>query len=103
MSPLDVLAMATVEGASLLGRDDIGRLAPGCRSDMVLIDTDSLVPVVEEADLLTHLVYSGSPSLVRDVWVEGSRVVADGEPLNVDMVDARRDVTARAQRLAQPE
>jgi 5-methylthioadenosine/S-adenosylhomocysteine deaminase len=103
MGPLDVLQMATFEGASLLGRDDIGRLAPGCRADMVLMDSDSLVPVVEEADLLTHLVYSGSPSLVRDVWVEGRRVVADGQPLTVDLVDARRDVTARAQRLAKPQ
>jgi len=101
MGPLDVLAMATVEGASLLGRDDIGRLAPGCRADMVLIDTDALVPVVEEADLLTHLVYSGSPALVREVWVEGKSVVSDGRPLNVDMTDARQDVTARAGRLAQ--
>ena len=101
MGPLDVLTMATVEGAALLGRDDIGRLAPGCRADMVLIDTESLVPVVEEGDLLTHLVYSGSPSLVRDVWVEGKRVVADRQPLNVDMADARSDVTARARRLAE--
>ena len=100
MGPLDVLAMATVEGASLLGRDDIGRLASGCRADMVLIDTDALVPVVEEADLLTHLVYSGSPALVREVWVEGKSVVSDGRPLNVDMTDAREDVTARAHRLA---
>lgn len=101
MGPLDVLAMATVEGAALLGRDDIGRLAPGCRADMVLIDTDTLVPVVEEGDLLTHLVYSGNPSLVRDVWVEGARVVTGGQPLNVDMADARREVTGRARRLAQ--
>ncbi len=100
MGPLDVLTMATVEGASLLGRDDIGRLAPGCRADMVLIDTDSLVPVVEPGDLLTHLVYSGSPSLVRDVWVEGEHVVSQGQPLNIDMADARRDATSRAQRLA---
>jgi hypothetical protein len=37
---------------------------------------------------------------VRDVWVEGKRVVANGQPTTVDLVDARRDVTARAQRLA---
>ena len=101
MGPLDVLAMATTEGASLLGRHDIGRLAPGCRADMVLIDTNSLVPVVEASDLLTHLVYSGSPSLVRDVWVEGKRVVVDGQPLYVDMAAARSDVTTRARRLAE--
>lgn len=101
MGPFDVLTMATAEGAALLGRDDIGRLAPGCRADMVLLDTDPLMPVVDEGDLLTHLVYSGSPSLVRDVWVEGERVVSGGQPLKIDMADARRDVTGRARRLAQ--
>jgi len=103
MGPLDVLRMATFEGALVLGRDDLGRLAPGCRADMVLIDTESLVPVVEEADLLTHLVYSGSPSLVRDVWVEGNQVVSNGQPLGVDLAAARQDVTARAHRLARPQ
>ncbi|MGH8928755.1 MAG: amidohydrolase family protein, partial [Acidimicrobiia bacterium] len=100
MGPLDALAMATADGASVLGRGDLGSLGPGSRADMVLVDVDPLVPVVEETDLLTHLVYSGSPSLVKDVWVDGELVVADGQPLRVDMAAVREEATARARRLA---
>ncbi len=34
----DVFHAGTVGGALALGRDDIGRLAPGCRADLVLVD-----------------------------------------------------------------
>src|SRR6185295_2157166 len=34
LEPVDVLQMATATAASILGRDDIGRIAPGCRADI---------------------------------------------------------------------
>lgn len=37
-SAADVFTAATVGGAKSLGRDDLGRLAPGARADIVLID-----------------------------------------------------------------
>ncbi|MFP3915440.1 MAG: amidohydrolase family protein, partial [Actinomycetota bacterium] len=58
MGPADALAMATREAGRALGRDDLGHLGAGARADMVLIDTGALGPVVEPADVLTHLVYS---------------------------------------------
>jgi 5-methylthioadenosine/S-adenosylhomocysteine deaminase len=100
MGPLDALAMATFEGARALDRADLGRLAPGCRADMIHLAAAALVPVVDETDLLTHLVYSGSPQLVTDVWVEGRRVVEDGRVLTVDLDQVRAEVSARARRLA---
>ena len=33
-----VAAAATVDGADALGRDDIGRIAPGCRADLVVVN-----------------------------------------------------------------
>ena len=36
----DVLEAATVGGARALGRDDLGRLAPGAKADLVLVDLD---------------------------------------------------------------
>lgn len=100
LGPVDVLRMTTREAAAVLGRDDIGSLVPGRRADMILVDTEGFVPVVEPVDLLTHLVFSGAPSLVRDVWVEGRQVVGDGRVMSVDVTEARRDVAARARRLA---
>lgn len=90
----------TREAASVLGRDDLGTLAAASRADMIHLDTSALLPVVEPTDLVTHIVYSGTPSAVRDVWVDGRRVVTDGTPVSVDVAAARAEVTTRAARLA---
>jgi cytosine/adenosine deaminase-related metal-dependent hydrolase len=37
-SAADVFAAATLGGARALGRDDLGRLAPGARADIVIVD-----------------------------------------------------------------
>lgn len=100
LGPGDALAMVTREAGRVLSRDDLGTLTPGARADMVLVDTSALVPVVEENDLITHLVYSGTPDLVRAVWVEGRQVVEDGSVVTLDVDEARRQVTWRARRLA---
>jgi 5-methylthioadenosine/S-adenosylhomocysteine deaminase len=97
---LDALTMATSEGAAVLGRSDLGHLGAGAKADMVLIDTEALMPIVDQADLLTHLVYSGSPEAVRHVWVGGRQVVKDRRVLTVDLPALRADATARARALA---
>ena len=83
----DVFHAATVGGARALGRDDIGRLAPGCRADMVLVDIadPSMMPLREP---LRSLVYVAADRAVRDVYVDGRRVVADGEVLTMDYREA---------------
>lgn len=68
----DVLAWATRGGARALGLDDlVGSLEPGKRADVVLVDPRQPVRNIEMA--LVH----GSP-VVRDVLIDGERVVADG-------------------------
>lgn len=101
MTPADVLTMATSEAGRAMGREDLGHLGEGARADMILIDTSTLGPVVEPEDLITHLVYSGSPDLVGSVWVQGRRVVSSGVPACVDLERARDEVTTRARRLAE--
>ncbi|CAN5800112.1 amidohydrolase [soil metagenome] len=101
MNPADALTMATREAATVLGRDDLGALTAGCRADMLQVDTATLGPVTEPADLLTHLVYSATPAHVRSVWVGGRQVVADGTNITIDMDSARAEMTQRARRLAQ--
>lgn len=100
LGPSDVLEMATREGGRALGRSDLGHLEVGAKADMILIDVDPLVPITEDKDLITHLVYSGHPGLVRGVWVEGRRLVDESGLLNVDLAAVRTEVTARAQALA---
>jgi cytosine/adenosine deaminase-related metal-dependent hydrolase len=87
----DVFHAATVGGARALRRDDIGRLAPGCRADLVLVDIGdpSMMPLREP---LRSLIYAAADRAVRDVYVDGRQVVADGEVLTMDYAAASRSL-----------
>jgi 5-methylthioadenosine/S-adenosylhomocysteine deaminase len=83
----DVLHAATVGGAKALLRDDIGRLSPGAKADLVLVDLDH--PMMKPArDPLRSLVHTAAERAVRDVYVDGAKVVADGRVLTLDYAAA---------------
>jgi cytosine/adenosine deaminase-related metal-dependent hydrolase len=100
----DVFTMATVGGADALGRPDLGRLAAGCKADIVMvrIDTFKASPLY---DPFKFLVLAATGEDVDRVIVEGRTIVKDGEPVNVDRARAvrRLNEAARAvrQRVAQ--
>ena len=79
----DVFDAATIGGANALRRDDIGRLAPGCRADLVLVDlgAPSMMPVREP---LRSLVYVAADRAIERVYVDGELVVDRGEVLTID-------------------
>ncbi len=100
LTAADVLLMATRGGAEAIGRDDLGALAPGRWADVVHVGLDgpAFVAPEDDASLLSHLVWAGGGRCVRDVWVAGDAVVADGEPVRVDRAGAlaaARGVSAR--------
>ncbi len=74
---------ATLGGARFLGRDDLGRLAPGAKADVVLVRTDtaSFAPTL---DPIRSLVYYASFRDVEHVWVDGRRVLEGGRVPGVD-------------------
>jgi 5-methylthioadenosine/S-adenosylhomocysteine deaminase len=102
LTAAEAIWLATGAAADAIGRPDLGQLAVGRRADLVHVDTRDLVfePVGDPADLLAHLVWSGAGRHVRDVWVGGRQVVGEGASLTVDTEALRRDVAARAARLA---
>jgi len=83
----DVFHTATVGGAAALGRDDLGRLAPGMKADLVLVDLadPGMIPA---RDPLRSLVYTAAERAVRDVYVDGIRVVANRRVLTLDRTEA---------------
>jgi 5-methylthioadenosine/S-adenosylhomocysteine deaminase len=102
MGPRDALRMVTREAAQAIGREDLGAIEAGRRADLVHVATGAwTTPIVEPEDLLTHLVWSGTPSAVRDVWVGGRAVVREGEAIHLDVEAAMNEVTRRARRLAE--
>ncbi len=63
------------------------------------LDDPAFVPLLDDAQLVEHLVWSASSRLVTDVWVAGRQVVESRRCLTVDVAEARRQVEARARRL----
>jgi len=102
--PWDVLLMATLEGARALGLDAItGSLEPGKRADIVTVDLRGLhtTPILHGDDFnaAAHLVFSASGHDVRDVWVDGRRLVRGGRVLSVDVDAVRGRAQAAAEEL----
>ncbi len=72
----DVFDAATLGGARACGRDDLGRIAPGAKADLVLWKGASwgMTPL---RDPVKNIVYNATSEDVDRVWVDG-RLVVDG-------------------------
>ncbi len=83
----DIFTAATIGGAIALGRDDLGRLLPGAKADLVIVDAEhpAMRPLY---DPIRSLVYSAAERAVRHVFVDGRQVVNDGKALAFDYADA---------------
>ena len=93
MSADEALFIATRGGAQVLGRVDCGQIAVGLRADIAIWD----VTGIESAGSWdpAALVLAG-PNKVRDLFVEGRRVVAGGRMMTIDLgaVIARQNTLA---------
>lgn len=79
---------ATLGGARALNRPDLGRLAKGAKADIAVVDFSRLL---QGTDPVQSLMTSASGRDVRDVWIDGRRVMADGQIPGVDeQADAAR-------------
>jgi cytosine/adenosine deaminase-related metal-dependent hydrolase len=87
--------LATEGGARCLGRDDVGRLAPGLRADVVVWPADDLADVL---DPVAGLVL-GPERTARHVFVDGTAVVRDRHLVNADIEALHADLARRARRL----
>ncbi|MGA8819333.1 MAG: amidohydrolase family protein [Xanthobacteraceae bacterium] len=84
MPPETGIEMATVNGAkATLMSDRIGSIEVGKEADMVLFDTQrpEWQPLINP---VANLVYSATGDSVRDVFVAGEQVVANGRLTKVD-------------------
>jgi 5-methylthioadenosine/S-adenosylhomocysteine deaminase len=81
--PRDVFNAATLGGCKFLGRTDLGRLAPGAKADLLVINLDQLgAPVY--ADPIKALVEGASGRDVDTVIVDGKVLVQGGRTTRVD-------------------
>jgi 5-methylthioadenosine/S-adenosylhomocysteine deaminase len=89
---------ATVGGAKGLLRDDIGRLAPGAKADLVLIDLHH-PDMMPARDPLRSLIFHAADRAVKDVYIAGRKIVADGQVTTLDHQAAGERLTEAQKRM----
>ena len=82
MSARKALEIATVGGAKVLGRNDVGVIAPGMRADIAVWDVSS-IEYSGAWDPVAALILCG-PKRVRDLYVDGRKVVSEGNLVTMD-------------------
>lgn len=89
---------ATIGAARLLGRDDIGRLAPGAKADLVTFDLDhpQMHPL---RDPLRTLIHQAAERAIEDVYVDGRKIVSAGRVTTIDWQQAGRTLSREQERI----
>ncbi|MGW2152127.1 amidohydrolase family protein [Nonomuraea sp. NPDC001699] len=92
----DVLRMATVEGAEVVGLGDVvGSLRPGKQADLQLLRTDTL-GMAAAHDPIGAVVLNADPSAVETVLVGGRAVKRGGQMLHQDLAAVLASLTESA-------
>ncbi|SFD46166.1 8-oxoguanine deaminase [Roseivivax sediminis] len=93
MSAREALRIATRGGAEVLGRDDVGVIAPGYRADLAFWDVSGIDSAGSWDP--AALLLSG-PAKVRHLFVEGRALVRDGIflPMDLDTIISRQNALA---------
>ena len=95
----EVLEAATAGSAKALGfGDKIGRLAPGCKADIVFLDLGN-VNWIPLNDAVNALVHTEDGSAVHSVMVGGRMVLENRKLANVDLAKLARDAENARERL----
>jgi cytosine/adenosine deaminase-related metal-dependent hydrolase len=88
-SALDMYNAATLGGAKALGRDDIGRLAPGAKADITVFSLDGL-HLGPLFDPLKNLILAGRGDDCVASYIDGRCVMRDGQVVGVDYPSLQR-------------
>jgi cytosine/adenosine deaminase-related metal-dependent hydrolase len=96
--PRDVFDAATLGAARMLGRDDLGRLAPGAKADVIVVD---LLQTHYGAvhDPIKSLIECGSGRDVETVIVDGQPLIEGGKATRLDEAALLAAVQAEGERL----
>jgi cytosine/adenosine deaminase-related metal-dependent hydrolase len=88
-------SLAVRNGRRATGAPGSGELAPGTPADFILLDLaaldrDAIAPI----DPLALFFVRGNASFIRDVVIAGRKVVAEGQPVGVDLPAMENELRA---------
>jgi len=90
---------ATLGGSKALGRDDLGRIAPGAKADLLIWDAGTL-NMSPLRDPVKNIVYNAAMEDLRTSIIDGRVVMQDGVPLYAkDPREAARALQAAGERM----
>jgi cytosine/adenosine deaminase-related metal-dependent hydrolase len=98
MSAREMLEIATLGGARVLGRDDIGALAPGMAADLITVPLHTVGLAGAGPDLPAALLLCQVPQVQHSI-VNGRVVVRDGHVTTVDLPRLLEDQRRLARQL----
>ena len=93
----EALEMATLGGARVLGRDEIGALAPGMAADFIAFDLNQIGFIGTSADLVAALIFC-HPINVSYSVINGRLVVEQGHLTTIDLpvILERHNIVSKA-------
>ncbi|MDX2255366.1 MAG: 8-oxoguanine deaminase [Pseudanabaenaceae cyanobacterium bins.39] len=84
MSAREILELATLGGARVLGRDDIGAIAPNMAADFISFNIERSQFAGAQHDLVSALIFSPVPS-VDYSFINGRKVVDQGQLTTLEL------------------
>jgi cytosine/adenosine deaminase-related metal-dependent hydrolase len=98
LTAAEAFTAATIGGADALGRADLGRLAPGCKADIVVFGLDAF-ELGQLVDPIQSLLIAGTGRDVRMVIINGRIAMENRRIPGVDLEQLRTEAQAQYDRL----
>lgn len=99
ISAKDAFKMATIGGANALGDDKVGRIVPGMKADIVMLDLNK--PHIKPShNLSAALVYNTRCTDVKTVIVDGKPLILNGRVLFIDETVLLQECMKRVKKIA---
>jgi 5-methylthioadenosine/S-adenosylhomocysteine deaminase len=94
-----VIRMATIDAAKAIGIEKLaGSITPGKKADIITVDLNAPTPITPD-NLVTHLVVFGHGSMVRNVMINGNKIMRNRKILTVNESIARKKCREAAESL----
>ena len=99
MSAYEILKMATIEGAKVLGLDnEIGTIEVGKKADIICINRNK-THLYPENDICSNLVYSANGADVDTVIVDGKILMKNRRLIDINEKEVKKKVAKIVKRL----